>query len=128
MLVTEPTFAGTHIPHTNIALGHIVPESSYQSIQQDHRPRTAIMRSVAFIGTVGALVRSSSAILAVQGSPCDTSCGNVLSSTGQSDVVCNQAGYGSSAGVIFSGCTTCQLSSTYYSPSNETDLTTMLCT
>lgn len=85
------------------------------------------MRTTAVLGALAALLRSSIAILVVQGSPCDQSCGNVLSATHSNDLVCNETQYAStSAGVVFEACTRCELKSNY-TADGQTDLQWMAC-
>lgn len=85
------------------------------------------MRTAAVVGALAALVSSSSAILVVQGSPCDQYCGNVLSATHTDDLVCSESQYTStSAGIVFEACTKCELTSNY-TANGQTDLQWMAC-
>ena len=69
----------------------------------------------------------STAILVAPGSPCGTSCGNVLTAITGPDVVCDEGQYSyAPAGIVFETCTNCELTSTY-SSGNQTDLQSMLC-
>lgn len=74
------------------------------------------------------LIPQTAALEANTNSPCAPLCGNVLESTSGSDIVCKNSDYSQSAGVTFSGCVECQLTSTYVDPvSNTTDLQWALC-
>ncbi|KAI0392654.1 hypothetical protein F5Y17DRAFT_352276 [Xylariaceae sp. FL0594] len=75
-------------------------------------------------------LRVASAVLVANGSPCETNCGNVLTSTAPDEVVCNDADYtGTPAGKVFRSCVTCEATSTYttgQSPGPMADLDAML--
>ncbi len=85
------------------------------------------------VSTVSLLVTTftstARALDALSNSPCAVQCGNVLSSTSGSDIVCTNGAYTSiSAGITFQSCVTCQLGSTYVDPvSEQTDLQLGLC-
>ena len=72
---------------------------------------------------------TTTALEALPNSPCAIQCGNVLSSTTGDDIVCQNADFtGTSQGVTFTGCVTCQLGSTYVDPvTKQTDLQWGLC-
>jgi hypothetical protein len=72
---------------------------------------------------------TTTALESLQNSPCAIQCGNVLSSTTGDDIVCQNADFtGTSQGVTFTGCVTCQLGSTYVDPvTKQTDLQWGLC-
>lgn len=78
---------------------------------------SALLFLISFTPTV-------TAIESLPNSPCAVQCGNVLSSTTGSDIVCQNADFtGTSQGVTFAGCVTCQLGSTYVDPvTKQTDL------
>lgn len=85
------------------------------------------MASIARLAVAAALLGPAVAILVTTGSDCDQQCGNVLDATTPTDIVCNQDNYGSSAGVVFENCLTCELSSTHYTTNpNSTDQQWML--
>lgn len=65
------------------------------------------------------------AILVTPGSPCSTSCGNVLDTTSSTDIVCKQDDY-ASEGLLFKECVECELHSDHVS-GNQTDSQWMLC-
>lgn len=72
------------------------------------------VRRVA-VATVVA-VPLAAGILVAPGSPCSRFCGNTLSSTSGSEMVCTERAYAeTSPGTVFSGCLGCELSSTYAS-------------
>ena len=74
------------------------------------------------------LVSRAAALLATEGSPCGTLCGNVLDSTTESDIVCADDDYANEdAGVLYQQCVTCEMTSNYHSANNETDVNAMLC-
>jgi hypothetical protein len=72
---------------------------------------------------------TTTALEALPNSPCAIQCGNVLSSTTGGDIVCQNADFtGTSQGVTFTGCVTCQIGSTYVDPvTKQTDLQWGLC-
>ncbi|KAF6845142.1 lpxtg-domain-containing protein [Colletotrichum musicola] len=55
----------------------------------------------------------ATAIHVVQGSPCQTLCGNVLDSTTKDDVVCKDDSYSTAAGSVYQQCVSCELKSDY---------------
>lgn len=73
------------------------------------------------------------AILVAPGSPCASKCGNVLDKTSKDDIVCDEDGYDSGAGLVFKSCLECELGSSYVTESDEfksgkeTDLQWMIC-
>ncbi|KAM0536962.1 hypothetical protein ACHAPW_004697 [Verticillium nonalfalfae] len=70
---------------------------------------------------LGLWLSRASALKAVDGSPCQTLCGNVLGSTSSDELVCKEEDYDTSAeGGVFERCTTCQLTSGYID-GDETD-------
>jgi hypothetical protein len=82
------------------------------------RPKLALI--CGFIGQAAALI-------VTDGSPCKYLCGNVPDSTSVGDLECDQNSYNSSdAGRVFSQCLTCEFTSGYVSPANETDQQLML--
>jgi len=89
--------------------------------------------TASIIALVAGLAPSARAILVAKGSQCSSKCGNVLSSTGEDDLVCGEAEYSSSNGAVFKNCVGCEMSSTYQTPSTEydnnaeTDTQWMLC-
>ena len=85
------------------------------------------MRTAAVGATFAALLHSSISILVTPGSSCEDLCGNVDDATTPADIDCNQNSYSTSAaGIVFQGCVTCELSSTF-TAGNQTDLQWMLC-
>lgn len=67
------------------------------------------------------------ALMVAPGSPCSTSCGNVLSSTSPDEMVCQESNYpSSSAGIVFQNCIKCETGSTYASEKGETDVHSLL--
>ncbi|XXH00152.1 hypothetical protein Hte_006494 [Hypoxylon texense] len=61
-----------------------------------------------------ALWRSSAALLVADGSPCATKCGNVLGSTTDDMIVCDESAYSTSTnGQVFEACVGCETTSTY---------------
>lgn len=68
-----------------------------------------------FLTTFAAIIGFANAVLSNPGSPCGTSCGNVLDRTSTDDIVCNQDDIESTAGELFSTCLDCQLQSDYSS-------------
>jgi hypothetical protein len=73
---------------------------------------------------------TSTALEALESSPCAVQCGNVLGSTSGDDIVCPDSSYTAAnlVGSTFSSCITCQLGSNYVDPvSNQTDLQLALC-
>ncbi|KAF4469870.1 hypothetical protein FALBO_3218 [Fusarium albosuccineum] len=67
------------------------------------------------------LLSPAAAILVADDSPCGTLCGNVLDSTTTDDIVCQEDGYTSGAGIVYQQCVACELSSDYHTEKNETD-------
>lgn len=85
--------------------------------------RPALVLDIALLGV-------ASAIYVATDSPCDSKCGNVLSSTSTSDLVCKDTDYSTSSGVVWQSCLTCESTSSYYTQTdgtNYTDLQSMLC-
>ncbi|KAI0471781.1 hypothetical protein GGR56DRAFT_91474 [Xylariaceae sp. FL0804] len=85
------------------------------------------MSRALFLST---LLPSAAALLVAPGSPCETSCGNVLSATTPDMIVCDDTAYASSSsGQVFQSCITCESTSTYSTTSgdrNVSDLQYML--
>ncbi|KAK0719949.1 hypothetical protein B0H67DRAFT_486953 [Lasiosphaeris hirsuta] len=76
-------------------------------------PRIAVAASIS--------ARLVAALIVSPGSPCSTSCGNVLGSTSPDEMVCDAASYsGKSAGIVFENCIKCETTSTY-SSGTQTD-------
>ncbi|ORY71509.1 uncharacterized protein BCR38DRAFT_382160 [Pseudomassariella vexata] len=78
---------------------------------------------------INTLLRASAALLVATGSPCGTKCGNVLDSTSTDDLVCRDSDYSQTAGVVWSNCLNCELSSPYskeVDKSTRSDLQAML--
>ncbi|OTB18826.1 hypothetical protein K445DRAFT_19435 [Daldinia sp. EC12] len=77
-----------------------------------------------------ALWRASAALLVANGSPCETKCGNVLSSTADDMIVCKDSEYKlSSPGQVYEACIGCESTSSYGTPNgaqNKSDLQSML--
>ncbi|KAI0166904.1 hypothetical protein GGR52DRAFT_79464 [Hypoxylon sp. FL1284] len=77
-----------------------------------------------------ALLRSAAALLVAQGSPCETKCGNVLDSTTDDMVVCDESAYSTtSSGQVFEACVGCETSSSYSASQDKqgsSDLGSML--
>ncbi|KAI0525368.1 hypothetical protein F5B22DRAFT_589600 [Xylaria bambusicola] len=71
------------------------------------------MRRSHVVVALSALAHRACAVLVAQHSPCESSCGNVLDSTTQDQIVCNDADYGTSAGKVLQSCVTCESRSTY---------------
>ncbi|KAM0332961.1 hypothetical protein ACHAQA_001617 [Verticillium albo-atrum] len=70
---------------------------------------------------LGLCLSRVSALKAIDGSPCQSLCGNVLDATTSDDLVCKEEDYNTSAeGGVFERCTTCQLTSGY-GDGEETD-------
>lgn len=75
---------------------------------------------------ITAFAGAASALLVAPNSPCEQYCGNTLSSTTGSDMVCNDDGYaGTLAGTVFETCIKCELTSAYTS-GNTSDLDYLL--
>ncbi|EPE02926.1 centromere microtubule binding protein cbf5-like protein [Ophiostoma piceae UAMH 11346] len=78
------------------------------------------------LSLITALAGTASALLVSQSSPCEQYCGNVLSSTSGSDMVCNDSEYaGNLAGTVFETCIKCELTSAY-TTGNTSDLDYLL--
>lgn len=95
-----------------------------------HRSSNFVMRCFSRAFALGVLYQSATAILVATDSPCDSKCGNVLSSTSTSDLVCKDTDYSTSSGVVWQSCLTCESTSSYYTQTdgtNYTDLQSMLC-
>jgi len=71
-----------------------------------------------------ALPSLAGAMLVASGSPCYLNCGNVLTNTTGSDMVCNENAISNS---VFQTCINCEITSTY-SGKSQTDLQWLLCT
>jgi hypothetical protein len=84
-----------------------------------------VVTNFALLGG-GLLLDTALAVRVVPGSPCEKYCGNVLDNTVSTDITCNEKNYVLSAGTVFEGCTTCELSSPY-SANKQTDQQWMLC-
>jgi hypothetical protein len=81
---------------------------------------------VAVAAATTCFLPAALAVRVAPGSPCERYCGNVLDNTVSSDMTCNEAAYASSsAGIVFEGCVSCELSSTY-SAKTQTDAQWML--
>jgi len=65
-------------------------------------------------------------MLVTEGSPCSTSCGNVLTSTESEDIVCDQSLYDETDGELFKTCVECELTSDY-AADGQSDAQWMLC-
>ncbi|OTA98296.1 hypothetical protein M426DRAFT_17557 [Hypoxylon sp. CI-4A] len=80
--------------------------------------------------TFAAFWRISAALLVADGSPCGTKCGNVLSSTTDDMIVCDESAYStSSEGQVFEACVGCEATSSFSTPEgqqNVSDLQYML--
>jgi hypothetical protein len=82
------------------------------------RPKLALV--CGFIG-------QAAAVIVAEGSPCSTNCGNVLTSTSPDDIECDQGSYAASdAGRLYQSCLTCEFTSGYASPTQESDQQLML--
>ncbi|KAH8664183.1 hypothetical protein BX600DRAFT_294339 [Xylariales sp. PMI_506] len=88
------------------------------------------MTLTSYALAVGAVfLRFSAAVFVAAGSSCETQCGNVLSSTSQADVDCEESSFTNSAGVVWENCLNCESTSTYYTTTKNstiTDLQAML--
>ncbi|KAF7561302.1 hypothetical protein G7046_g2839 [Stylonectria norvegica] len=84
-----------------------------------------MLRLLTSFAVVGAVLPAAQAVLVTPGSPCSTSCGNVLDATTPADVICSQDGYSVGTGQLFEGCVNCELSSGYRNE-QETDTQWML--
>ncbi|KAI1762813.1 hypothetical protein GGR53DRAFT_467961 [Hypoxylon sp. FL1150] len=77
-----------------------------------------------------ALLRSAAALLVANGSPCSTQCGNVLSSTTDDMIVCDESAYSTTTnGQVFEACIGCESTSSYSTTQgqqNVSDLQYML--
>lgn len=78
-----------------------------------------------------ALWHASAALLVADGSPCETQCGNVLGSTTNDMIVCEDSEYSvESSGQVYEACIGCESTSSYATPNgaqNKSDLQYMLC-
>ncbi|KAF7523624.1 hypothetical protein G7054_g11684 [Neopestalotiopsis clavispora] len=81
------------------------------------------MRRLSAICALGVLCQSAVAILVATDSPCGTKCGNVLSSTSTSDLVCKDSDYSTSTGVVWELCLNCESTSSYYTQTGSTNYT-----
>ncbi|KAI1171939.1 hypothetical protein F4777DRAFT_582400 [Nemania sp. FL0916] len=80
------------------------------------------MRSGLAIITLAALGKEARAVLVAPNSPCQTNCGNVLTSTTDDQIVCHDADYGTTAGKVFQSCVACESTSAYVtSDGNRTE-------
>ncbi|KAI1458498.1 hypothetical protein F4805DRAFT_141184 [Annulohypoxylon moriforme] len=83
-------------------------------------------RTLAF----AALWRITSSLLVANGSPCGTQCGNVLSSTTDDMIVCDESAYSTTSnGQVYEACIGCESTSTYSTvkgQQNTSDLQYML--
>ncbi|KAI1505625.1 hypothetical protein F5X99DRAFT_367241 [Biscogniauxia marginata] len=88
------------------------------------------MRSTLITILWGAFAPNISAILVADGSPCGTSCGNVLDATTDDMIVCDEASYPlTSQGQVFESCISCESTSSYSTTEdskNVSDLQYML--
>ncbi|KAI8958640.1 hypothetical protein F5Y11DRAFT_31912 [Daldinia sp. FL1419] len=86
----------------------------------------AISRVLSF----AAFWRASVALMVADGSPCGTKCGNVLSSTTDDMIVCEDSAYSAtSSGQVYQACVGCESTSSYATPNgaqNKSDLQYML--
>ncbi|KAI0896088.1 hypothetical protein F4806DRAFT_50945 [Annulohypoxylon nitens] len=70
--------------------------------------------------TFAALWRITSSLLVANGSPCGTQCGNVLSSTTDDMIVCDESAYTTTSnGQVFEACVGCESTSTYWTVQNQ---------
>ncbi|KAI2606537.1 hypothetical protein GGR54DRAFT_436939 [Hypoxylon sp. NC1633] len=75
---------------------------------------------------IAALWRSSTALLVGDNSPCMTNCGNVIDSTTNDMIVCDEAAYSSTSnGQVYKACVGCESTSSY-SHQSSSDLNSML--
>ncbi|KAM4056154.1 centromere/microtubule binding protein cbf5-like protein [Hirsutella rhossiliensis] len=75
--------------------------------------------------TLAVALPAAHAILVTPGSPCSTSCGNVLDSTSTADIVCDEAGPSGAAAQLFQGCVECEMGSGYFH-NNQSDVQSVL--
>lgn len=78
------------------------------------------------LGAASLGLPAARAILVAPGSPCSTSCSNVLDSTAPDDLVCAEASYAGATGQLFQGCVLCQMRSPFHAD-NRSDVQSMLC-
>lgn len=76
--------------------------------------------------SLAAVAGVSRAMLVTEGSHCATSCGNVLTSTEEEDIVCDQSLYDETDGELFKTCVECELTSDY-AADGQSDAQWMLC-
>ena len=85
------------------------------------------MRTLTTLAALAGTASVANAIAASDGSPCSSSCGNVLDATTGEDIICDQAEYAEDVGEVFQDCVECQLQSGYQK-STESDTQWALCT
>ncbi|KAJ6782564.1 hypothetical protein PWT90_04556 [Aphanocladium album] len=73
--------------------------------------------------TAVAALPVAQAVLVPKHSPCETKCGNVLESTSQSDIACDDNSFGAGDSQIFKGCVECEINSHFVGDNNQTDVT-----
>jgi hypothetical protein len=88
-----------------------------------------MLRLITNFAVVGsAIVPAVKAIGVAPGSPCSTGCGNVLTSTSDTDLVCGQGSYTTNpTGQLFQSCLQCEQGSGYAASNNVSDTQWMLC-
>jgi hypothetical protein len=85
------------------------------------------MQRLLTLSVAAAVLPASEAVVVTPGSPCESSCGNVLGATAPDDLVCNQDAYAVGAGEVFQSCVECEMMSAYYHD-GERDSQWALCT
>ena len=86
-----------------------------------------MLRVLTTFALVGGLLPRTEGIVASPDSPCSADCGNVLSSTAEDDIQCNQGSYGTNnAAQLFQGCIDCELQSGFTSQ-DSSDAASALC-
>ncbi|KAL6849513.1 hypothetical protein ACO1O0_009054 [Amphichorda felina] len=74
----------------------------------------------SFVAVAG-VASVANAVIVTPGSPCEMSCGNVLTSTEPDDLVCQQESYDDVEGELFKTCVECEMRSNY-SSDGQTDV------
>lgn len=79
------------------------------------------MRLLTSFGVIAGVAGVANAVIVTPGSPCEMSCGNVLTSTEPDDLVCQQESYDDVEGELFKTCVECEMRSNY-SSEGQTDV------
>ena len=85
-----------------------------------------MLRLTTTLGAASLALPATQAMLVAPGSPCSTSCSNVLDSTAPDELACAEGSYAAATGKLFQGCVVCEMRSAFHAD-NRSDVQSMLC-